>query len=192
MATWNPATSAATVQAKGELAVRNQPSLGWTRGSTDEPGAKGQCWSPFAVPVFVIVIFPLSSPRSSHPIFVQHPKVSKSTVTGRATVESTRWLDMMSAFVVVCGIGRFSPLGHVSFDAVSLLPQKRSRPSETEYSPGKIQFDDGPHPYATKRRSLFHDGQITSGVGDVDQVAAGIDARYEEDGLSESSLVSWR
>jgi hypothetical protein len=77
-----------------------------------------------------------------------------------------------------------------SFDTVSLLPKKRRRPRETEYSPEKVQLNDRPHPEATKGRRLFHDGHVTGRIGDVDQVGTGKYARGEKYGLSEGRLVS--
>ncbi len=79
-----------------------------------------------------------------------------------------------------------------SSDAVSLLPEKCYCARKTENSPGKLQFNDRPHPYAPQRWRLFHDGHVASSVGDVDQVAAGIDARGEEYGLAKERLVSKR
>ncbi len=79
-----------------------------------------------------------------------------------------------------------------SFDAVSLLPEKCPGARETEDSPWKLQFDNRPHPDATHRGCLFHDGHVASRVGDVNQVAPSTYARGKEYGLAEGGLISQR
>lgn len=62
------------------------------------------------------------------------------------------------------------------FDAVPLLPEERPGRCKTEYGPGQLEFDDGPHPETTDGWCLLHDSQIPKCVGYVDQIAAGADA----------------
>ena len=76
----------------------------------------------------------------------------------------------------------------LSLDAVSTRPDENTGSDQAEGCQGQVQLDDGPNPETAQRRGSLHDGQVAMVIGNVDEVAAGSEARGEEDGLAEGGL----